>query len=121
MATEHDGTAKVAEMGQVACGGLSLQPVRLPIAIPNFTLHNRIAMTAVELRAEIIRMIENEGDTSVLEAIRTLLFRLYLHGEDDLTDDEVAELEGRYQGMVSGKTKAHTREESMAKVRRLIA
>lgn len=78
-------------------------------------------MTAVDLRTEIIRMIENEGDTSVLEAIRTLLFKLHPHGEDDQTDDEVAELEGRYQDMVSGKTKAHTREESMAKVRRLIA
>lgn len=75
-------------------------------------------MTAVELRTEIIRMIENEGDTSVLEAIRTLLFKLHLHGEDDLTDDEVAELEGRYQDMVSGKTKAHTREESMRLARK---
>ena len=28
-------------------------------------------------------------------------------------DDEVAEPEGRYRDMVSGTTKAHTREESM--------
>lgn len=68
-------------------------------------------MTAIELRTEIMQLIKLEQDTSILEAIRTLLYKLRQadEGDDDLTDEEVAELEGRFQG----KVKAHSREESM--------
>lgn len=72
-------------------------------------------MTAIELRTEIMQLIKLEQDTSILEAIRTLLYKLRQadEGDDDLTDEEVAELEGRFQDMVTGKVKAHSREESM--------
>lgn len=40
--------------------------------------------------------------------------------EDDLTDEEVAELEKRFQDMVSGKVKGHSRAESNRLVRKAI-
>jgi hypothetical protein len=69
-------------------------------------------MTAIDLRTEIVRMIENERDTSILEAIRTLLHKLRQADEADeeLTDEEIAELEGRFQDMVSAEGQAHQRK-----------
>ena len=61
-------------------------------------------------------MIQEEEDSSILEAIRTLLIKVrYTSAEedDDLSDQEVAELEERYQEIVSGKVKPHTIDESM--------
>jgi hypothetical protein len=76
-------------------------------------------MTAIDLRTEIVRMIENERDTSILEAIRTLLHKLRQADEADeeLTDEEIAELEGRFQDMVSGKVKPISEKESIRMIR----
>lgn len=52
----------------------------------------------------VAKVIEKEAPTAV--------------EEDDLTDEEVAELEERYQEMVSGKVKTHTREQSMRLIRK---
>lgn len=72
-------------------------------------------MTAIELRTEIVQMIKDEQDTSVLEAIRVLLYKL--RGaeaeDDDLTDEEVAQLEARYQDMISGKVRSVGEKESI--------
>jgi hypothetical protein len=75
-------------------------------------------MTAIELRTEIVQMIKSERDTSILEAIRTLLYKLRQADQDEeLTDEEVAELEGRFQDMVSGKVKPISEKESIRMIR----
>ena len=64
-------------------------------------------------------MVEEEEDLSILEAIRILLskIRYASEDEDDMTDQEVAELEERYQEIVSGKVKPLTQEEFIQKLR----
>ena len=76
-------------------------------------------MTTIDLRTEIVQMINSERDTSILEAIRTLLYKLRQadEAEEDLTDEEVAELEGRFQDMVSGKVKPIGEKESIRMIR----
>jgi len=76
-------------------------------------------MSAIDLRTEIVQMIKSERDTSILEAIRTLLYKLrQADGTDeDLTDEEVAELEGRFQDMVSGKVKPISEKDSIRMIR----
>lgn len=60
----------------------------------NFTGPNKKAMSATELQTEIVQMIKDERDTGILEAIRMLLYKLrQAEEEDDLTDEEVAELD----------------------------
>ncbi|MDQ3100334.1 MAG: addiction module protein [Bacteroidota bacterium] len=69
-------------------------------------------MTTADLRAEIMQMITDEEDTSILEAIRTLLGKLRHNDEnDDLSDDDVAELERRRADRKSGKVKFLSEEE----------
>jgi hypothetical protein len=76
-------------------------------------------MTTIELRTEIMRLLREEDNTSILEAIRLLLHKVRRAGseEDGMTDEEYAELEQRFQELLSGKVKAHTREESMRLIR----
>jgi hypothetical protein len=76
-------------------------------------------MTAIDLRTEIVQMIKDERDTNILEAIRTLLYKLRQADEtdEDLTDKEVAELEGRFQDMVSGKVKPVSEKASIRMIR----
>jgi hypothetical protein len=76
-------------------------------------------MTTIDLRTEIVQMIKSERDTSILEAIRTLLYKVRQAdvAEEDLTDEEVAELEGRFQDMVSGKVKPIGEKESIRMIR----
>lgn len=76
-------------------------------------------MTAIDLQTEIVQLIKDERDTTILEAIRTLLYKLRQADEadDDLTDEEVAELEGRFQDMVSGKVKPISEKESIRMIR----
>jgi hypothetical protein len=74
-------------------------------------------MTAIDLRTEIVEMIKSERDTSILEAIRTLLYKLRQADEEDLTDKEVFELEGRFQDMVGGKVKPISEKESIRMIR----
>ncbi len=76
-------------------------------------------MTTADLRSSIIQLVQDEEDTSVLEAIRTLLSRVKYASaeEDDMTDAEVAELEERYQEIMTGKVKPMTHEEFIRKLR----
>jgi hypothetical protein len=73
-------------------------------------------MTALHLQAEIQQLLRKEKNLTVLEAIRMLLRREEPQ-EDDLTDEEVAELEGRFQDMVSGKVKPISEKESIRMIR----
>jgi hypothetical protein len=75
-------------------------------------------MTAIDLRTEIVQMIKSERDTSILEAIRTLLYKLrQADQDDDLTDEEVAELDAQRADRISGKVKFISEEESIRMIR----
>lgn len=73
-------------------------------------------MTALHLQAEIQQLLRKEKNLTVLEAIRMLLRREEPQ-DDDLTDEEVAELEGRFHDMVSGKVKPISEKESIRMIR----
>lgn len=75
-------------------------------------------MSAIELQAEIMQMIKDESDTSVLEAIRTLLYRVQQgQVDDDFTDEEIAELDRRRDLRLSGESEGYTAEESLRRLR----
>mgnify|MGYP003379914844 CR=1 FL=1 len=51
-------------------------------------------MSTIDLQTEIVQMIKDENDTSILDAIRTLLYKLQQgHVDDDITDEECAEFD----------------------------
>ncbi|MBK7943119.1 MAG: hypothetical protein IPJ87_14805 [Flavobacteriales bacterium] len=68
-------------------------------------------MAALQLQAEIQQLLSKEKKISVLEVIRIHL-RQEESQEDDLTDEEVAELEERWARRLSGKSTGHSAEES---------
>lgn len=74
-------------------------------------------MTALHLHTEIQQLLLREKNVTVLEAIRMLLRREELQADDDLTDEEVTELEGRFQDMVKGKVKPIGEKESIRMIR----
>lgn len=75
-------------------------------------------MTALQLQAEITNLLKDESDLSVLEAIRLLLKRNKDTAmDDDLTDEELAELDRRRAEYESGKGVSFTVEESLARLR----
>lgn len=75
-------------------------------------------MSAIDLQTEIVRMIKDENDTSILEAIRTLLYRVRQgQVEDDFTDEEVAELDRRRAEYLRGEGTSYTAEESLRRLR----
>jgi flagellar motor switch protein FliG len=75
-------------------------------------------MSTIDLQAEIVQMIKDESDTSVLEAIRTLLYRLQQRQvDDDFTAEDIAELDERRARRLSGESKGHTAEESIRMLR----
>lgn len=76
-------------------------------------------MTAIDLKTEIVQMIKDEQDTSILEAIRVLLYKLggVEEVDDDLSDEEVAELESRRARHLRGEGTSYTLEESIQKLR----
>ncbi|MFZ1694914.1 MAG: hypothetical protein WAT74_17085 [Flavobacteriales bacterium] len=76
-------------------------------------------MSALDLRTEIMQMIKEESDTSILEAIRTLLFKLRQteEADDDLTDEDIAELDRRRALRLSGESKGYSAEESIRMLR----
>ena len=77
-------------------------------------------MTKADLRAEIMQMISDEEDTTILEAIRTLLSKVRYATEeegDDLTDQEVAELDQRREYRRSGKVEFLSEEEFLRSLR----
>ncbi|HMN04509.1 MAG TPA: hypothetical protein PKD45_02185 [Flavobacteriales bacterium] len=73
-------------------------------------------MTALELRAEIQQLLGQEENISVLEAIRMLL-RRGEPTEDDLTDEEVAELDRQRADRLSGKVEFVDEEKSIQMIR----
>ena len=50
-------------------------------------------MSAIDLRAEIVQLLQKERNESVLATIRSLLRRDEKGVDFDITDDELAELE----------------------------
>ena len=73
-------------------------------------------MTALHIRAEIRQLLRKEKNVTVLEAIRMLLRREESR-EDDLTDEEVAELDAQRADRISGKVKFVSEEGSIRMIR----
>ena len=73
-------------------------------------------MTALQLQAEIQKLLRKEKNLSVLEAIRILLRREEAQ-DDDLTDEEVAELDAQRADRISGKVKFVSEEDSIRMIR----
>lgn len=73
-------------------------------------------MSVLQLQAEIQQLLRKEKNLSVLEAIRMLLRRAEPQ-EDDLTDDDVAELDAQRADRISGKVKFVSEEESIRMIR----
>ncbi|MBK6882150.1 MAG: hypothetical protein IPH05_04245 [Flavobacteriales bacterium] len=52
-------------------------------------------MTAIDLQSEIQQLLRKEKNITVLEAIRMLLLREEQRVDEDLSDEEVAELDAQ--------------------------
>jgi predicted Zn-ribbon and HTH transcriptional regulator len=69
-------------------------------------------MTTIELRTEIMRLLREEENTSILEAIRLLLRREEAE-EDIYTEDDIAELDRRREERLQSDVPAHGVDESL--------
>lgn len=78
-------------------------------------------MTTVELRSEIVQMIKSERDTSILEAIRTLLYKLREAGGEDLSDADIEAFDRHHAAYVRGDLKGITGKESVKRLRKVKA
>lgn len=76
-------------------------------------------MTALQLQAEIKRLLDQERNINVLEAIGMLLRREDPTVEDDFTEEELAELDKRRERHLRGEGTSYTLEESIARLRNL--
>jgi hypothetical protein len=65
-------------------------------------------MTAIELRTEITRLLREERNTSVLEAIRMLLRR---EDPEDFSIEELAELDAEHERALRGEGATYTPEQ----------
>ena len=75
-------------------------------------------MNAIDLQTEIVKMIKDESDTSILEAIRTLLYRMQQGQlDDDFTAEDIAELDRRRAEYLRGEGTSYTVEESLQRLR----
>lgn len=75
-------------------------------------------MSTIDLQAEIVRMIKHEKDPTVLEAIRTLLYKVRQGQiDDDFTAEEIAELDRRRAEYLRGEGTSYTVEESLQRLR----
>ncbi len=75
-------------------------------------------MSAIDLQTEIVQMIKDENDTSILEAIRTLLYRVrQAQLDEDFSADDIAELDRRRAEYLSGEGRSYTVEESLQRLR----
>ena len=75
-------------------------------------------MSAIDLQTEIMQMIKDENDTSILEAIRTLLYRVrQAHLDEDFSAEDIAELDRRRAEYLSGEGRSYTVEESLQRLR----
>ncbi|MFZ1694970.1 MAG: addiction module protein [Flavobacteriales bacterium] len=73
-------------------------------------------MTTVELRSRILELVKVEQNASVLEAIQLLLDRR----GDSVSDEEMAELDRRYEEIKSGRLKGNSLDEHLRAVRAAI-
>ncbi|HRH68073.1 MAG TPA: hypothetical protein PLB89_01070 [Flavobacteriales bacterium] len=74
-------------------------------------------MSALDLQAEIMQLLREERNMSILEAIRMLLLRDEGEVDDDFTAEELAELDAQRADHLSGKSKSFTAEESIRMIR----
>lgn len=74
-------------------------------------------MSTSELQIEIIQLLREERNTSILEAIRMLLRREEAEIEEDFTAEELAELDAQRADHLSGKSRSYTAEESIRMIR----
>lgn len=75
-------------------------------------------MSAIDLQTEIVQMIKDESDTSILEAIRILLHRVRQgQVDDDFTAEDIAELDRRRAEYLRGEGASYTVEESLQRLR----
>ena len=70
-------------------------------------------MTALQIRAEIQRLLYKENNLTVLEAIHLLLRREEYVADDELSDEEIAELNAQRADRISGKVKFISEEEAI--------
>jgi hypothetical protein len=76
-------------------------------------------MSAIDLRAEILQLLQKEESTSLLERIRSLLKRQGT--ADDITSEELAELREIERSQVSGEDEYVSMEEAMRMAREALA
>ena len=75
-------------------------------------------MSTIDLQTEIVQMIKDESDPSILEAIRTLLYRVRQgQVDDDFTAVDIAELDRRRAEYLRGEGASYTVEESLQRLR----
>jgi len=75
-------------------------------------------MSIIDLQTEIVQMIKDESDPSILEAIRTLLYRVRQgQVDDDFTAVDIAELDRRRAEYLRGEGASYTVEESLQRLR----
>ncbi len=71
-------------------------------------------MSTLELRSEIIALLQREENASILEAIKLLLLR---NEEEELTDEEIAEFDDVIERHQRGEDLFHSEEESLQVIR----
>ncbi len=74
-------------------------------------------MSAIDLRAEIVQLVQQERNESILATIRSLLKRDEKGEGFDITDDELAELEEIDRRRKSGLDTYVSLDEAMRMIR----
>lgn len=74
-------------------------------------------MSAIDLRAEIVQLLQQERNESILATIRSLLKRNEKGEGFDITDDELAELEEIDRRRKAGLDTYVSLEEAMRMIR----
>ena len=74
-------------------------------------------MNTIDLQTEIIQLLREERNTSILEAIRMLLRRDESDTDEDYTPEELAELDAQRAEHLRGESKSYTAEESIRMIR----
>ena len=74
-------------------------------------------MNTIDLQTEIIQLLREERNTSILEAIRMLLHRDESDTDEDFTPEELAELDAQRAEHLRGESKSYTAEESIRMIR----
>lgn len=74
-------------------------------------------MSAIDIQTEIIQLLREERNPSILEAIRMLLRREEADTDEDFTAEELAELDAQRADHLSGRSRSYTAEESIRMTR----